>query len=120
MRYSCLRLMWGVVGGAVTSCAPHPVSDERSAPVATQVAESSRYGGDRVVGILHVTTREGYFDYGRRRIHLIGAPPMTAVGLKELMIRTAADLQPLTGKRVRAQGDLQGDILWEAHVTTCE
>jgi hypothetical protein len=36
------------------------------------------------------------------------------------MTRTARDLQHLTGKPVRAQGDLQGDILWEARITQLE
>jgi hypothetical protein len=115
-----LLLMSAVVGGAVTGCARRPSSEASRVTTPTQVEESSRYGDDRVIGLLHVTTSEAYFEYNGRRIVLVAASPMTAVSPQALMTRTPGDLQHLSNKRVRAQGDLQGDILWGAQVTPLE
>jgi hypothetical protein len=109
-----------VVGGAVTACAGRSAGEGSPPTAPTQVEESSRYGDDRVVGLLQVTAKAAYFEYGSGRIVLVGAPPVTAVGAEALMIRTAEDLRHLAGRRVRARGDLQGDVLWGAEVTPTE
>lgn len=104
----------------VTACRSRPGNETGYATKGTRLEESSRYGDDRAVGLLHVTAREAYLNYSGRRILLIAAPPMTAVSPKELLFRTAGDLQHLSGKQVRAQGDLQGSILWGTRVTLLE
>jgi len=80
------------------------------------VAESSRHGQDRVTGVLHVSSREAYFADGDRRLRVVSAAPMTAVGIERLLAQTATNLRNLSGKRVRAEGDLQGDLLWRARI----
>ncbi len=83
----------------------------------TQVEQSPRYGNDRITGILHVTDAEAYFDYRDGRIVLVSAAPMTAVAAETLVMQTAGHLQGMNASRVRAQGDLQGNILWGALVS---
>jgi hypothetical protein len=115
-----LLLMFVVAGRGVTACACRPGIDAWDAAAGTRLEESSSYGDDRVAGLLHVTTREAYFDYESRRILLIAASPMTAAGSEALMAQTAGDLQHLSDKRVQARGDLQGSIFWGAQVTPLE
>lgn len=112
-----LLLMSAVVGGAVTACARRPAGEGWRATTATQVEESDHYGDDVVVGRLQVTAREAYLEHCGRRILVVSAPPMTAVDSRALMIRTAGELGHFNGKRIRAQGELQGDILWGAQIT---
>jgi hypothetical protein len=110
-------VLFAVGGGAVTAC-DRP--SDSVGTTTTKLEEASRYGADRVTGLLHVTSDAAYFDYRGRRIRLVSAAPMTAVGTQALLKRTAEDLRHLDGKLARAQGDLQGDILWGAQLTSSE
>jgi hypothetical protein len=103
------------VGGL--ACWGQGSDDVPGSTIATRVEESTRYGEDRVTGLLHVTDTEAYIESGPRRLGLVSAAPITAVGLEALLAQTAAELRPRAGARVRARGDLQGDVLWDAQVT---
>jgi hypothetical protein len=89
-----------------------------TAPV--RITQSSMYGRDELVGVLNVTASAAYYQMGNTRISLVQAPPMTATGASELKAQTAQELGSFAGKRVRAQGDLQGTLLWEAQVTLAD
>jgi len=118
----CLAWLLVVVtcGGAGAACGPRSRGADGPAEVATQVAESSRYGQDRVTGILQVSPAEAYFDGEAGKIRIVSAAPVTAVGVELLLAQTARSVQDLAGKRVRAEGDLQGTLLWEARLTSAE
>jgi hypothetical protein len=64
-----------------------------------------------MTGILQVTGNEASLDGG---VRLIRVPPQTGVALGPLLARAAADLAPLAGQKVRATGELDGDVLWSA------
>jgi hypothetical protein len=83
---------------------------------AFRVAESTRYGEDEIFGMLHVSTSAAYFEGGGRRISLIQASPVVAVDTEMLKSQTAQALRVVSGKHVRARGELQGSILWDATV----
>jgi hypothetical protein len=87
---------------------------------ALRIDEGTGYATDQVTGVLHVTAAEAYFEDGSKRISLIQDPPMTAVGHEELMARTALALRELDGQPVRARGELQVAMLWEARVEKVE
>jgi hypothetical protein len=125
------RAAWPRIGGLLTmyalgisgaaGCGRHPSSEaELGGTTATRLEESSRYGDDCVSGLLHVTATEAFLEFQGRRLRVVGAPPVTAVGLEPLLAQTALELRQLAGKRVRARGDLQGDILWAAKVSRLE
>ncbi|MGH7558308.1 MAG: hypothetical protein ACREMD_11145 [Gemmatimonadota bacterium] len=67
---------------------------------------------DELVGTLQVTGSEASIDGTR----LAFVPPQTGVDVDELLAQTAANVRPLAGQQVRATGQLQGDILWNAVV----
>ena len=79
-----------------------------------RLTESARYGEDEIVGVLQVSGSDAYFQAGGRRISLIHASPFVAVGPELLKAQAAESLRWVSGKKVRARGDLQGSILWEA------
>jgi hypothetical protein len=64
-----------------------------------------------LTGVLQVAGGEATLDGG---VRLIRVPPQSGVALGPLLARTAADLAPLAGQKVRATGELDGDILWSA------
>jgi hypothetical protein len=114
VRASLLLVCFFCGSGAI-ACSPS--NGERGlSTTATRVEATPGYGGDRVTGLLHVTTAEAFLDYGSRRIRVVSAAPVTAVALEALLARTADEVRRLDGDRVRALGDLQGDILWGAQV----
>jgi|SRR5687767_3505721 len=85
-----------------------------------RITESPLYGRDEIVGVLHVTAPAAYYEAGDERIILVQAPPVTAMGASELMADAARALRRFAGKQVSARGDLQGNILWEAQVTSSD
>ncbi len=102
--------------------APHP--RDKSGSTATEntirVTESAQYAGDEIVGVLSVTTSAAYFEGGTRRISLIQVSPVVAVDAETLKAQAAQALRMFSGKHVRARGDLQGSILWDATVTSLD
>ena len=81
-----------------------------------RITESQEHGQDEIVGVLHVTPSEAYFEDGGTRIPLIGGSMVMSMGAREMTARTAQALRDLAGQRVVARGELQGSVLWEAQV----
>lgn len=104
----------GVNAGPLPSPTTEP-SATASSNIA-RVTQSQRYGEDEIIGVLQVTPAAAYYQVGETRISLVQAPPVTGIGTSALTAETARGLRRLAGKRVRALGDLQGTILWEARV----
>lgn len=82
-------------------------ADDAPSPIATgpgpELAE--------MTGVLRVSGSVATLDGGVRLIRL---PPQTGVSLGSLLARTAAEVAPLAGQKVRATGQLEGDVLWSA------
>lgn len=53
-------------------------------------------------------------------VRLIRVPPQTGVSLGPLLARAAADFAGLAGQKVRATGELDGDVLWSAMLEPVE
>lgn len=53
-------------------------------------------------------------------VRLIRVPPQSGVALGPLLARAAADFAGLAGQKVRATGELDGDILWSAMLEPVE
>lgn len=64
-----------------------------------------------MTGVLQVAGGEATLDGAVRLIRL---PPQTGIALGPLLARAAADFAPLAGQKVRATGELDGDVLWSA------
>jgi hypothetical protein len=116
-----VTLLLGMVGGSACQQRQAAGRSGGADSIATdpgfRVAESSRYGEDEIVGTLYVSTSAAYFEGGGRRISLIRASPVVAVDAVMLKAQAAQVFRSLSGKHVRARGDLQGSILWDATVT---
>ncbi|MGH7563079.1 MAG: hypothetical protein ACREK5_01465 [Gemmatimonadota bacterium] len=67
---------------------------------------------DELIGTLEVTGSEASIDGNR----LVFVPPQTGVDLDDLLAQTADNVRPMAGLRVRATGQLQEGILWNAVV----
>lgn len=80
--------------------------------------ESDRYGEDEIAGVLHVSASDAYFEAAGRRITVIQASPVVASGTERLKAEAAQSLRAVAGRRVRARGDLQGSILWDATIAS--
>ncbi|MGH7542598.1 MAG: hypothetical protein ACREK7_01540 [Gemmatimonadota bacterium] len=70
-----------------------------------------------MTGVVQVAGGEATLDGG---IRLIRVPPQTGVALGPLLARAAAEFAPLAGQKVRATGELDGDILWSAILESIE
>jgi len=87
---------------------------------AIRVMESAQYAEDEIVGVLYVTTSAAYFEGGTRRISLIQTSPVVAADAETLKAQAAQALRLFSDRHVRARGDLQGSILWDATVTASD
>jgi hypothetical protein len=86
------------LSGGAAGCGSHR-SGATEQPLATRVEESSRYGEDRVIGVLHVSATEAYLEHADRRLRMVGAPPMTAVSLEALLAPRPASSDGWTASR---------------------
>jgi hypothetical protein len=98
------------------SCRPTNDEESKEGETSVQIVESTVFGKDSVVGRLHVTDSAAYFQSGAKRIRLIQAAPMVAMGSEALMADAARALRPLVGRLVWARGELNGDIMWRVEV----
>lgn len=111
-----------LVGLLTAACNRQGPSGQPSAPgrssaqQAYLVIESEQYGGDTIVGILHVSAAEAYFEDGIRKTSLIIAAPIVGLDAAHLKAEAAQSVRASAGKMVHARGDLQGSILWDATV----
>lgn len=71
---------------------------------------------DELTGILEVTRSEASIE----GVRLIYVPPQTRVAVDPLLAQTADNVRMMNGLRVRATGQLRGDILWGSVVEKAE
>jgi hypothetical protein len=93
-------------GDVLWSAEVKPALEEEAAPVAPGPGPEL----SEMTGVLQVAGGEASLG----GVRLIGVPPQTGVSLGPLLARAAADFAPLAGQRVRATGELDGDVLWSA------
>ncbi len=85
--------------------------EEEETPVEAFVPVAGPAGDfDELVGTLQVSGSEASID----GVPLAFVPPQTRVDVDELLAQTAANVRPLGGQHVRATGQLQDGILWNA------
>jgi hypothetical protein len=70
-----------------------------------------------LTGTLQVGAGTASIDGG---VRLIRVPPQTGVALGPLLARAAADFAGMAGQKVRATGELDGDVLWSAMLEPVE
>ena len=81
-------------------------ADDAPPPITGQGPELTE-----MTGVLQVSGSAATLDGG---VRLIRVPPQTGVSLGPLLAQTAAEVAPLAGSKVRATGQLEGNILWSA------